>query len=466
MTKFTLPDDLYEYQKEDSYKMANQDVLLNASQMGVGKTPTTLNAIESKGYELVLIVCPNTLTLEWARQIEEWVGKDNYAVAKGNSYTRMGPIIRSLKDVNKRYKIVNYEMFRAKHHYDMLDMIPFQCVVFDEMHKLRNPKTQQVKQVWKFLKNHPNMKVFGLTGSPIINYPNDLYVPLSVAYPEDYPREMRNWKYFLNEYCLFSAGRHGTYVYGTMHMDRLKRRVSPLMIERQKKDVLPFLPDKYYQRIELEMSKDQRKLYDKMEKELFILLDDGEKLWSPSVLSTLTRLRQMNLDPKILGVTSSAVKTEYIWETVESTDEKVVIFSCFEKFIDLLHHIFDSMGIKNVTITGTTSADKRRDAAKQFQEDPKTQVCLGTIQCMGEGLTLTSSSTVIMADRWWNEPTNQQAIDRLHRIGQKNAVQVIYPICRNSIDEVLDGVLKRKSEATQQFYSETDVKEQVFARRR
>ena len=80
----------------------------------------------------------------------------------------------------------------------------------------------------------------------------------------------------------------------------------------------------------------------------------------------------------------------------------------------------------------------------------------------GEGVTLTASSTVIMADRWWNEPTNQQAVDRLHRIGQKNAVQVIYPVCKESIDEVLDNVLQRKHEASQQFYSEQDVKEEVF----
>jgi len=461
-TKYKLPEDLYTYQKEDAATMAKGDIRLNFSQMGVGKTPTTIAMVEDNKYDLVLVVCTNTLMLEWARQIEEWVGKGHCVVAKGNSYTRMGPIIRSLKNREKRYKIINYEMFRSEAHYEMLSMIPFQCVIFDEIHKLRNPKTKNVKAIWKYLNDKKKAKVIGLTGSPIMNYPNDLYALLAVVYPDKYSRDQKSWKNFMYKYCLFSIGKHGSYVYGTQHLDKLRKEIDPLIIERKKKDVLPFLPDKYYQRVELEMSDDQRKLYNQMETELMVLLDDGQTLWSPGVLSKLTRLRQMNLDPKIVGVTSSAVKTEYIWETVSSTDEKVVIFSCFEKYIDLLHNIFDAMKIKNVVITGTRTSEQRTSAVKQFQEDPDTRVCLGTIQCMGEGVTLTASSTVIMADRWWNEPTNQQAVDRLHRIGQKNAVQVIYPVCKESIDEVLDNVLQRKHEASQQFYSEQDVKEEVF----
>jgi len=89
-------------------------------------------------------------------------------------------------------------------------------------------------------------------------------------------------------------------------------------------------------------------------------------------------------------------------------------------------------------------------------------LCLGTIQAMGEGITLTASSTVILVDRWWNEPTNQQAIDRLHRIGQKNAVQVILPFVTNSIDETLNDILQRKYTAAQEFFPESLVRDKVL----
>ena len=84
---------------------------------------------------------------------------------------------------------------------------------------------------------------------------------------------------------------------------------------------------------------------------------------------------------------------------------------------------------------------------------------------MGEGMTLTASSNVVLADRWWNEPTNQQAIDRLHRIGQKNAVQVMYPIVEESVDATLDSILERKDQASQGYFSESRVKSGIFEER-
>jgi len=453
MTKFKLPNDLYQYQKEDSDKMTSPGNWLDFSQMGVGKTPITIAACEKAGYELILIVCPNSLRFNWAKQISEWVG-ENYVTSKGNSYTRTAPIVHSLKDISKRYKIINYEMLRSDSHYEILDMIPFECIVFDEIHKLRNPKTKLVRNVWKYVKNHSKAKIIGLTGSPIMNYPNDLYTPLSITHPDMFKPDLRSWRYFMYEYCTWSDGKHGPYVYGTRHLNELRRKTESFIIYRTKKEVLPFLPDKYYQRIELEMPSDQRRLYDQMAQELCILLDSGETLSSPSVLSTLTRLRQINLDPRIVGAASSSAKTEFLYELVESTDEKLVIFSCFEKYINFVSRYFTEIGIKHVTITGTTPPDKKVYLAEKFQNEDDIRLCLGTIKVAGEGIDLFASSTVILVDRWWNEPTNQQAIDRLHRIGQKEAVQVIYLICKNSMDDILDDVLQKKESASQQYYSE------------
>jgi len=266
---------------------------------------------------------------------------------------------------------------------------------------------------------------------------------------------------FLHRYTLWSTGRHGAYAYGFRDISGLKEETKDLMIRRTKKEVLSFLPDKYYQRPELEMKADQRKIYDQMENDLKIMLDTGEPLWSPTVLSLLTRLRQINIDPKIVGVSSSSAKTEYLYDLIESTNEKLVIFSCFERYIYMLTEILKAWGKTCVTVTGQVPVERRADAVQEFQNNDA-QVFLGTIQSAGEGITLTASSTVILTDRWWNEPTNQQAIDRLHRIGQKSAVQVLLPICINSVDATVDEILQRKHEASQAYYQETEVRNTLF----
>jgi len=475
MPRYTLPNDLYTYQKEDCEKLLQPQNWLVFSEMGTGKTPETLNVIEQGGFQCPLIVCPNSLKLEWKRQIEEWVGKDMTAVCTGDSYTKLGPILYSFKN-GQKYRILNYESFRSEINLEILSYIPFDIIVFDEIHKLRNPKTKLVEGsinkltgkreggIWRFLEQHPKAKIIGLSGSPIMNYPNDLYVPLSACNPKKYPKSLGSWHAFMYKYCWWSDGRYGPYIYGSRNLDKLREEVSPFVIRRTKKEILPFLPDKYYKRSLLEMRPDQRKLYNQMEDELRILLDTGEPLWSTNVLSTLTRLRQINLDPKILGITCSSAKTDFLTDLVEATGEKLVIFSCFEKYIYLLSTIF-FRDIPHIVITGKVPVNNRIEEVQRFQNDDKIKLCLGTIQTMGEGLTLTASSNVVLTDRWWNQPVCEQAIDRLHRIGQKSSVQVIYPICENSIDESLDHILERKHEASQQYYGEAAVRQVLIEER-
>lgn len=457
--KQDLERDLFGYQKEDANKILDQGNFLCFSEMGTGKTPTALQVIEKGGYKCPLIVCPNSLRLEWKRQITDWTNSEA-AVSTSDSYTKLKPIVDSFIN-GRKYKIINYETFRSKENLELLNMIPFDIIIFDEVHKLRNPKTKAVGGTWDFLNKHPEAKVLAMSGSPIMNYPNDLYVPLTLVKPHEYPRTMMNWRTFMGRYCLWSDGRYGAYVYGSRNLEGLKAETKDFIVRRTKKEVLPFLPDKYYRRSVLTMQKDQRELYDQMETELSILLDSGESLSSSNVLSALTRLRQINLDPKILGVTASSAKTDYLIDLIESTDEKIVIFSCFEKYIFFLSKLFP----KSVQITGERTPLQRAEAVKQFQEQDEIQLCLGTIQSMGEGMTLTAASNVVLADRWWNEPTNQQAVDRLHRIGQKNAVQVMYPIVDESVDATLDSILERKDQASQGYFSESRVKSGIFEER-
>jgi len=454
MQKFNLPDSLFPYQKEDLNRLLNTDYsFCILSEMGTGKTPIAIGLSQLGGYSKTLIICPNSLQLEWRRQIEEWTGITAAVSKKSSYYRRLQPLFDDFlgKDGNPFF-ITNYETLRIARHRDILERYPFDLVIMDEAHKIRNPNTALAKGILSFLSIRKDSRVLAMTGSPIVNNPADLHTILIAVKPDKYSKFTR--MDFINDYCKFWRTRYGIKVYGSKNLEVLREKTAPFTIRRTKKEVLPYLPDKYYRKVLLEMDDDQREIYRKMEDELWVLLDSGEKLWAPSVLAQLTRLRQLNLEPNIVGISASSAKTSFIKELLEDSDDKFVIFSCFEKYIMYLHY---KLPQKHIVITGDTKIEDRARLVKEFQEDDSIKLALGTTQCMGEGITLTSASNVIMTDRWWSPAVNTQAEDRLHRIGAKSAVMVILPVIEDSIDESFDKVLEGKKKFSSDFFDEKDV---------
>lgn len=455
---FQLPNDLYPYQKEDLDKLlSTEDSFCLFSEMGTGKTPVAIGLAMLGGYHKTLVVCPNSLQLEWARQIKEWTGLDAGVSRKSSYYRKLQSLFSDmLGGESSPFFIINYESLRIKRHREILEAYPFDLIILDEVHRLRNPSAAMTRGMLLFLGVKKDTRVLAMTGSPIVNNPADLHTILTMVKPERYSRYSR--MEFINDYCYYQRTRYGIKVYGSKNMDVLRERTAPFTIRRTKKEVLPYLPEKYYRKVLLEMDDDQKEVYKKMEDELWVLLDSGEPLWAPSVLAQLTRLRQLNLEPSIIGVKASSTKTNFLRELLEDTNGKIVIFSCFEKYIQFLHY---TLPYKHVMIVGETSLKDRAEAVKQFQEDDSIRLALGTTQCMGEGITLTAASNVVFCDRWWSPAVNEQATDRLHRIGQKNAVQVILPVVEDSIDTSFDKVLEGKKKFYQDFLNDRDVMREV-----
>lgn len=463
--QYKLPDDLFSYQKEDVEKILNSDSnILNLSEMGVGKTPVAIAATLLGDHKKTLICCPKRLTREWERQIKMWTGIEP-SVARRGCYRRLETLFDDfLHGKDNPFFVVNYETFRTRRHLDILNMYPFDYVIMDEVHRLRNPKTKQTKGMFEFLRAHDGIPLLMLTGSPIVNNPADLHTLLCMARPHEFSLGGRNL--FIDRWCYWKPTRYGVKVTGVKDMERLKEYTSPYTIRHTKKECLPYLPDKYYRTVMLEMDRAQREAYDSMEQEFFIELDnEGGELHAPSVLARLMRLRQINLEPRILGLKElTSSKTEFLKDLIDDmlvdsdgvgngNSQKLVVFSCFESYIQYLHYV---LPIDHVMITGTVKPDAQADAVDRFQNDPKLKLVLGTIQCMGEGITLTAASNVVLMDRWWNPAVNSQAIDRCHRIGQKNAVQVIQPINEFSIDQSLDAILAGKAALSGAYLGEED----------
>ena len=453
--RFKLPESLFPFQKEDLDRLLKtEESYLLLSEMGTGKTPVAIGLAMLGGYRKTLIACPNSLQLEWVRQIRDWTGIDAAVRGRGSYYRRLEPLFYDMlgKDSYNPFFIVNYETLRTQRHREILNEYPFDLIIMDEGHRLRNQQTSQAKGMFEFLSHHKDSRVLILTGSPIVNNPADLHTLLCMVKPDSYNRYGR--MSFIRDYCYFWQTRYGIKITGVKNMEILREKTAPFTIRRTKKEVLPYLPDKYYRRVLLEMSDEQREIYKKMEDELWILLDSGEPLWAPSVLAQLTRLRQLNLEPTIVGITAPSAKTDFLKELLEDTNGKIVIYSCFEKYIQYLHF---TLPYPHICITGETSLTDRADMVRRFQEDDSIRLALGTTQCMGEGITLTAASNLVMMDRWWSPAVNTQAEDRLHRIGAKNAVQVILPVIEDTIDESFDKILEGKKKLSVEFLNDRDI---------
>ncbi len=476
--EFDLDKDLFAYQQEDVDTILEADRnFLILSEMGTGKTPEIIKIAEELNYSDVLILCPKSLRREWERQIIQWTGEPPITCGRGST-KRLNPFFDALGkelrtgEKKSRYFILNYETFRIKKHTDLLVDIPWGLIIMDEAHHIRNPETKTTKSLMRFLEHHRGARIIALTGSPVVNSPLDLFTLLMVIRPEAHT--MRTRYEFLERFTYWTPRRGGApKVLGIRDKAGLHNYIKEFSIRRLKVDVLPYLPDKYRRDVTLEMEVDQAKHYKTLATELVFKLDDGETISSPGILSLLTRLRQMNLDPMILGINASSSKTEFLMDLVkESSSElfqsgeqefptKLVVFSTFASYIKLVSEMFKREGIQHIAIHGGVDVDERSKRVEEFQTNPMCQVALGTIKTMGEGITLTAASDVVLMDRWWTPSANNQAIDRLHRPSQKNAVQIIRPSNDKSIDMSLDSILKEKEGMTDALFNESSVIQEV-----
>ena len=409
------------------------------------------------GYRFCLIVCGvNTLKWNWVNEIHTHSNEDAYILGQRRKGTKI--IIGSTKDKIEDLKlmydmgephpyfiITNIESFRDK---DIADTISDLCkkgiigmCAADEMHKMKNPTAQQTKG---FLKCLPDCRI-GMTGTPLMNSPMDLYVILKwLGY------ESHAFYSFKQHYCVM-GGYGGYEIVGYKNLDQLTAQVREIMLRRLKSEVLD-LPEKIYVDDIVEMEGKQAVMYKEVEAGLKADYINGDiDLTNP--LSALIRLRQTTGYPGILSETiTESAKLDRMEEIVEnciSNDEKVIIFSNWTQMTDailqVLHTKLKLIGrLEPAVITGNTNDSDRQRIVDRFQNNDVCRVIVGTIGAMGTGLTLTAATTVIFVDEPWNKALFDQAVDRAHRIGQKNNITIYSIMCKDTIDERIHNLIYKK----------------------
>lgn len=424
---------------------------LLGDEQGLGKTKQVIDlAVAQKlqyGYKHCLIVCGvNGLKWNWCNEIRTHSNESAWILGQR---TRAGKIvigsnkdkiddINNLDNINSYFIITNVESLRDATIQSKLGELcknkTIPMVAIDEIHKCKNPSSQQGKGI---LKLQPEYRV-AMTGTPLMNTPMDLYIVLRwLGY------EKHAFYAFKNHYCVM-GGYGGYEIVGYKNLNELQEQLNDIMLRRRKEDVLD-LPEKIYVDEFVEMTPKQEQIYKEVSAEIKMNIDKIKMANNP--LAELIRMRQATGYTGILSSTVlESAKIDRLEELVEESvanDKKVVIFSNWTQMTDAIWNRL-SQKYKGVIITGETADVDRQVNVNHFQTNPECKFILGTIGAMGTGLTLTAGTVEIFVDEPWNKALKDQAEDRCHRIGTSSNITIYTIMCKNTIDERIHDIVERK----------------------
>jgi len=450
-----------------------KNVLL-LDEMGLGKTLVVLYSIITRDIKKVLVLCPNSLKFIWAREIELHTD-ENYVVSvpsnvniKKMAFRMMESLPRiklchykDLHDQNVRFHIINYESFirlfeltegkkKAKLKGELAD---YDMVVCDEIQRIKSYKTKTFKCV-KTLSYVPNR--IGLTGTPIVNNLIDIYNIGRFVNPYKFGESFYKFanKFLDRDYWGSTEGYR--------NLNEFKDKLSEFSIRRLKVDCLD-LPEKLYTYFYVDMTKEQRKVYNELMLEGYTQIKEGGK--AKVVTNTLTAIQHLSqcadgihiFDESIsLDKSAKVLELDKIIED-QISEHKMVIWTRFvTNHIEKLAERYSQYN--PVLFYGAVSTEARDEAIHKFQTDPTCRLFIGNPQAGGLGITITAADMVIFFDKPMSPAMVNQAADRVHRIGQDKNVTIISLIANGTVDERIEEILTRKMNLARLVLDEDELK--------
>ncbi|MFO0761877.1 MAG: DEAD/DEAH box helicase [Byssovorax sp.] len=432
---------LYPYQVEGVAFLAARGRALLADDMGLGKTAQAIAAMvrlmRKDEVRRVLIVCPASLKRQWAREIERFtgMGSDKVAVVSGVRELRV-----MLYGSPCEVLITSYELARTDQA-DMIELAP-DLLILDEAQRIKNWRTRTADAI----KRIPSRNVFVLTGTPLENRLDDLYSLIQVIDPHLFGPL---WRFNEDFTRLDDKGK----VTGYKNLDLLRRRVAQVMLRRRKDDVLLELPERLVNRLVVPMTEPQAAIHDEAQQQVSMLAARmAKRPLTPAEEQRMFRAFQrarMACDAAGLvdKTTAGAPKLDELSGLLEEIclqgGHKVVVFSEWEKMQQLAADACDKLGIAHVRLHGGVPADVRGKLIDRFHQDPACKVFFST-DAGGTGLNLQVASHLINLDLPWNPAVLAQRIGRIHRIGQRRAVNVVLMVSEESFEERIERTLDAK----------------------
>lgn len=427
----------------DNYKFGG----ILADDMGLGKTIQMLSIIagyieENKDEETraSIVICPSSLTLNWQNESQKFTNKLKTLVIKGNSEERKEQIS---KIGEYDLVITSYDLLKRDVESYKATKYQFRFSIADEAQYLKNSNTQNAKAVKEILADTR----YALTGTPIENSLAELWSIFDYIMPG----YLFNYKKFKTEYEVPIIKEDSQRA-----MKKLRMLIEPFVLRRTKKEVLTELPEKTITVLNNQMKDEQEKIYlnylAQAKQDLAETINmKGFERSHIQVLAALTRLRQICCHPSLFikDYKDGSSKLEQCIEIIKDATEaghKILLFSGYTSMFEIIEKELEKNEITYFKLTGSTKVDERIKMVDEFNENKNIKVFLISLKAGGTGLNLTGADMVIHYDPWWNASAENQATDRAYRIGQKNNVQVYKLITKNSIEEKIYELQKKKSE--------------------
>lgn len=418
-----FPCQPFPYQLEGVAFLYPRHAAILADEMGLGKTMQAITAIRlllhAGELRSVLLVCPKPLVSNWRREFHLWAPEVPIAIIEGEQARRRWQWQLSDTPV----KVANYELLQRDRDLLTAPGVHFDLVVLDESQRIKN-RLSATSQIVRSISRGRN---WALTGTPVENSPDDL----------------------VGIFEFLSPG----YLHSDMKPRRMGKLASDYVLRRTKDKVLAELPPKMFRDADVTLTSEQRETYRLAEEEGVLRLTEmGDAATIQHVFELVLRLKQIcNFDP----ASGSSAKLERLaadLEEIAASGQKALVFSQWVGTLDelgrrLKHH-------RPLAYHGGVPARRRDDVLREFQESPARRLLLMSYGAGSVGLNLQFARYVFLFDRWWNPAVEDQAINRVHRIGATGPVTITRFLAVATIEERINQILEEKREIFDTIFSD------------
>lgn len=408
-----------------------------ADDMGLGKTVQLLACLDKARVEnpeqKFLVLAPTSVVGNWVNEAARFAPQLRTRAVTATAKKAGAGIIEQIGDA--QLVVTSYTIFRLA--FEEFEQAGFSVMILDEAQQIKNHASKGYKQARQI--DVPCKLV--VTGTPMENNLLELWALVSLAAPG----LLGGLKAFKENYDKPIADGDSA------RLARLKKRLRPFVLRRTKEQVVPELPAKTEQVLEVELEPAHRKAYDRrfqrVRQEVLGLVQDVDSNRF-KILQSLTLLRQLALDPSLVDEGNGpSAKLEMLREMIADAvaeGHKVLIFSQFTSFLRKAKDVAAELGIEHGYLDGGTSGPKRKELIDGFSSGDFPLFFI-SLKSGGFGINLTTADYCILLDPWWNPAAESQAIDRAHRIGQENPVYVYRLVAKDTIESKVLALQAKKT---------------------
>ena len=409
--------------------------VLIGDEMGLGKTIQLIGILNNDpSIRKVLIVCPATIKTNWERELNKWlVGERSIGIADRQNWPKADIVI------------INFDSLTAWKETELAQ--PFDLACVDEIQYCVNPDAQRTQAIFGHIPTKKKQEQgepiippvnarfrVGLSGTPILNRPSDMFEILHWLQPEKWSNRFK----FMLRYCNGTKGDYGWDFSGTSHLDELNDKLrSTLMVRRMKKDVLKDLPPKLRKVIELPANERILQMEQEANSGLSVDIDalriaveiakaSPDRADYDNAVAALNKGTNTAFDEMARVRHETALATlphglAHLTECFDADQDTKIV--CFAHHLDVIDGIKASYPDAAVVVGGMSSEEKMAQVDR-FQKDPHCKLFIGGLRAAGEGITLTAASHEVFFEWDWTPAKMSQCEDRCHRIGQHDNVLV------------------------------------------